>query len=323
MFATNNSTATTTINKLKECVSRFGCPLTIVTDNGIQFSSEAFAKFCQDFGIDHVKTPPFHPQSNGQAVDTLLSRFVDTLKRGGEDVEDTLQIFLQTYRCTPTPSLPDNKSPAEVLLGNKPRSVLDLMKPSVPEPSHINEVQNMKFNKKHGAKHRSFEAGDAVFAEFHIRNERYWAQGTVIEKKGSVVYNILLEDKRRRGLIRSHVNQLRRRTPDGEHQPTAEQPLPLEILLEEFNCPGQLNQVKNIENLPILVDNPVPDPGSPRAGTFPEDVMQNPMEDAVPGPSQINQTTDPVPSRKRSLPFRGPSGRKRWLPSHFEYYELF
>lgn len=42
----------------------------------------------------------------------------------GEVAKDALQIFLQTYRLNPP--LPDIKSPANVLLGKRLHSVLDL-----------------------------------------------------------------------------------------------------------------------------------------------------------------------------------------------------
>ncbi|XP_052564317.1 uncharacterized protein K02A2.6-like [Culex pipiens pallens] len=142
IFAVNNSTASTTVSKLRECFARFGCPVSVVTDNGTQFDSELFAKFCRELGIEHIKTPPFHPQSNGQA-----ERFVDTLKRallkiGGEDIDAALQTFLQAYRYTPNAVLPDNKSPAEALLGRKVRIVFDLMTKSTPETPLINQRQN-------------------------------------------------------------------------------------------------------------------------------------------------------------------------------------
>ncbi|XP_062541355.1 LOW QUALITY PROTEIN: uncharacterized protein K02A2.6-like [Armigeres subalbatus] len=102
---------------LDELFSRFGVPTTVVSDNGSQFTSELFAVFCKANGIQHLKTAPYHPQSNGQA-----ERFVDTLKRSllkineGEKITNTLQVFLQTYRSTPSRTL-DGRSPAELMLG--------------------------------------------------------------------------------------------------------------------------------------------------------------------------------------------------------------
>lgn len=321
IFITANSTATTTTRKLQECIARFGCPLMVVTDNGTQFDSDAFRRFCHNFGIEHIRTPPFHPQSNGQA-----ERFVDTLKRallkiGGENVDEALQIFLQTYRYTPNPSLQNNISPAEALLGRKVRSVLDLMKRPERQLESINEKQNSQFNRKHGAMQRSFAVGEEVYAEIHIQNKRYWAQGVIIEQKGNVVYNVLLQDSRRHGLIRSHTNQLRRRISEPASDQENDDALPLQVLLDEFALPSQpaieidrttlTGEIEDPQSTPLEV------PGPSRLND----------EFEVPGPSRIPDVPEVQESermtRKRSLPVRDPSGRKRRLPSYFEYYDIY
>ncbi|XP_055584821.1 uncharacterized protein K02A2.6-like [Uranotaenia lowii] len=157
IFATNKTTASTTVAKVRECISRFGCPHSIVTDNGTQFTSELFAKMCQEYGIEHVRTPAFHPQSNGQA-----ERFVNTLKRallkmGEKNPDEVLLTFLETYRYTPNASLPQNKSPAEALLGRKICTKLDLIKRSRPQPTLVNENQNKQYNQKHGCSSRTIK----------------------------------------------------------------------------------------------------------------------------------------------------------------------
>ncbi|CAH8629145.1 unnamed protein product [Dicrocoelium dendriticum] len=70
------TTAAATVSALRQIFSRFGVPHTLVSDNGTQFTSSEFVVFCRRNAIVHVRSPPFHPQSNGQA-----ERFVDTLKR--------------------------------------------------------------------------------------------------------------------------------------------------------------------------------------------------------------------------------------------------
>lgn len=345
VFITDNATATTTVRKLHECIARFGSPFTIVTDNGTQFDSGIFQKFCKQFGIEHIRTPPFHPQSNGQA-----ERFVDTLKRallkiGGENIEEALQVFLQTYRYTPNPSLLNNISPTEALLGRKVRTTFDLMKRQERPLEFINERQNEQFNQKHGAKERSFAVGEEVYAEIHIRNKRYWAQGVIIEQKGNVVYNVLLQDSRRHGLIRSHANQLRRRTTeatlvqqDNIALPTQTTPyqeengtLQLQILLDEFSISN--HQETNIDDTTPAEE--VLHPSStiselPGPSRLPDEIgVAGPsrLPDDVPESSRLPDITE-VPeiqrmARKRTLPVRDPSGRKRRLPSHFEYYDIY
>ncbi|TNN18713.1 hypothetical protein EWB00_009952, partial [Schistosoma japonicum] len=111
--------------------SRNGLPDMIVSDNGSQFTSSQFQEFCRRLGIIHYRSPPYHPQSNGQA-----ERFVDTFKRallkskGEETSMESLQNFLFVYRTTPNDALPEKKSPAEALMGRKLKTIHKLMLPS-------------------------------------------------------------------------------------------------------------------------------------------------------------------------------------------------
>lgn len=61
------SNANEIILKLKEIFSIYGLPVEIVSDNGPPFSSSEFNAFCQANGIKSIKSPPYHPQSNGSA----------------------------------------------------------------------------------------------------------------------------------------------------------------------------------------------------------------------------------------------------------------
>ncbi|XP_011686369.1 PREDICTED: uncharacterized protein K02A2.6-like [Wasmannia auropunctata] len=72
------STITTaaTCRYLRRLFCRYGPPEVLVSDNGTQFTSVDFAQLCSDFNILHLRSPPGHPQSNGQA-----ERMVGTMKR--------------------------------------------------------------------------------------------------------------------------------------------------------------------------------------------------------------------------------------------------
>ncbi|XP_058814254.1 uncharacterized protein K02A2.6-like [Topomyia yanbarensis] len=129
---TKSTTAFTTINMLRSLFARLGMPETLVSDNGPQFASAEFDKFCLENGVNHITTAPYHPQSNGQA-----ERFVDTFKRsvkkireGKGAIQEALDIFLITYRTTPNPATPEGKSPSEAMFGRKIRTSLDLLCPS-------------------------------------------------------------------------------------------------------------------------------------------------------------------------------------------------
>ncbi|XGW14025.1 hypothetical protein V3C99_000368 [Haemonchus contortus] len=71
----NSITTSATIRVLTKVFAQFGNPQTLITENGTQFTSATFVDSCRRRGIKHVRSPPFHPQSNGQA-----ERFVDTFR---------------------------------------------------------------------------------------------------------------------------------------------------------------------------------------------------------------------------------------------------
>lgn len=96
-------TSAATIKVIREVCGRFGSMDVLVSDNKPQFTSEKFAVFCRGEDIRHIRTPPYHPQSNGQC-----ERFVDTFKRAMKKQldwgDESLQRFLQMYRATPNPN---------------------------------------------------------------------------------------------------------------------------------------------------------------------------------------------------------------------------
>ena len=49
----------------KNIVIRFGVPDSLISDNGLQFDSRVFRKFCSDLGIKNRYSTPAYPQGNG------------------------------------------------------------------------------------------------------------------------------------------------------------------------------------------------------------------------------------------------------------------
>ena len=50
----------------KNIICRFGIPLTIISDNGRQFDSQAFRDFYSGLGIKNQFSSLGHPRANGQ-----------------------------------------------------------------------------------------------------------------------------------------------------------------------------------------------------------------------------------------------------------------
>ena len=63
----NRTTAEEVILRTKRMFDRFGIPEVVVSDNGPQYSSEAYAAFARQYQFEHVTSSPRYPQSNGEA----------------------------------------------------------------------------------------------------------------------------------------------------------------------------------------------------------------------------------------------------------------
>ena len=79
----------------------------LISDNGLQFDSKAFRKYCSDFGIKNRYSTPAYPQGNGQ-VEAVNKVIVNGLKKRLDDakgkwVEELLHV-LWTYRTMPRKS---------------------------------------------------------------------------------------------------------------------------------------------------------------------------------------------------------------------------
>lgn len=318
---TTSTTAPKTIELLTEVFARFGVPEKLVSDNGSQFTADQFKLFCDSNGIHHIRTAPYHPQSNGQA-----ERFVDMFKRSfkklGEEknTSNALQLILNTYRCTPNPNSPNSKSPAEAMFGRKIRTTFDLLRPN--KSSSITTVSIQP-----AAKIRQFIPNDKVYAKVYRDNKFKWRAGKIIEKIGQVNYNVLLEHNN--SLIRSHINQLRSRyvkvADNAKHKPESNQ-LPFSMLLDGLNLSQltsnidriNLQEVDNIFQNPIISfsdsdassDDDSFHEVSSNASIQHETPEQTPVQTVVPSSaSELETSTRPV--------------RTSQLPKKFDSYFLY
>ena len=183
----DSATSTGTIRKLCQMFATHGIPETIVSDNGSVFTSRKFQQFAKLNGIKHITTAPYHPASNG-----LAERAVQTIKTGLKKItsgtlEDRLSQFLFQYRLTPHSTT--GTSPAELLMGRKPRSTLDLIKPNIADRVCQNQ-QRQKVAHDQGTIERNFEIGTPVFVK-NFAPGPAWLSGSVINTEGncSYIYN--------------------------------------------------------------------------------------------------------------------------------------
>jgi hypothetical protein len=87
-----------------ECIlTRFGCPLTIVTYQGVHFINDAIKYLTYHFLLKHVSSTTYYPQRNGHVVSTnkVLGTFLTTLVNENRiDWDEHLSTLLFSYKTT-------------------------------------------------------------------------------------------------------------------------------------------------------------------------------------------------------------------------------
>ena len=92
----------------RNIVTRFEVPQTLISDNGLQFDSKAFRRYCCELGIANRYSTPAYSQGNGQA-EAVNKVIINGLKKRLDDAKgrwvEELSHVLWTYRTTPRRSI--------------------------------------------------------------------------------------------------------------------------------------------------------------------------------------------------------------------------
>jgi len=70
----------------KNIVTQFGVPRTLISENGLQFDSKSFRRYCCDLGITNRYSIPTYPQGNGQ-TETVNKVIMNGLKKRLDDAK--------------------------------------------------------------------------------------------------------------------------------------------------------------------------------------------------------------------------------------------
>ncbi|KAL3976952.1 Rab-interacting lysosomal protein [Sarotherodon galilaeus] len=175
-------TAPVVTDTLRRIFATHGLPEAVVTDNGPTFTSGVFQEFI--------------------AVETLK----DGLKKmPGLSIEKRLCRFLFQYRVMPHTTI--GLSPAELLMGRKPRSHLDLLRPDV--GARVTQSQGeQKVRHDLHARGCVFKQGDCVYIK-NFTGGSQWLPGVIHHSSGPVSFVVELLDGRR---VRRHKDHVRART---------------------------------------------------------------------------------------------------------------
>ena len=141
-------------------------------------------------GIRHTTSAPYHPATNGLA-ERAVQTFKSFLKKTPDGtLENRLSKFLLNYRLTPHST--NGITPAELLLGRRPRSVLDLVRPDLLKKIR-SQQEHQKHNRDRHTKSRVFSVGDSVYV-CDLPSKEDWLPGTITRTTGPLSFEIQLFD---------------------------------------------------------------------------------------------------------------------------------
>lgn len=242
-----STSSSASIAALRSVFARFGLPKTIVSDNGTSFTSQEFVTFLQINGITHVRTAPYHPQSNGQAERAVRSMKDSLRKIKDGNFQQRLDKFLFHYRKAPNSST--GLSPAAAMFGWQIRSRLDLLQPD-DKSTHDSAPK--------------YKANDNVWCRSYGKDAK-WIPGEVTRPVGSVMAEVCTPA----GHMIRHRDQLRHRSvelpsPDPDPSPSVEnsaevvEPEVLDNTLPTNEATGTVPTAAVAEQIQVTDPEPLP-----------------------------------------------------------------
>lgn len=206
-FILGKTDAETTIEKFRECFSRFGLPRVVVTDNGAQFVSEEFSQFLSNNGIKHLTSPPFHPATNGFAENAVKS-FKQGIKKCLMDVinqhvsfQTIVNRYLFHYRNSV--HITTGCTPSSLIFKHHIRTRFDLLSVYNKVDSSLDkQIENYR-----GKREEIFEIGDRVWCrDYRNPNKKRWVECIIDETLGNRLYFCKLVHEQI--VWKRHLNQI-------------------------------------------------------------------------------------------------------------------
>jgi len=179
------TTATTTIETLRQFFASFGFPEEIISDNGPQFVATEFLTSCSRNGIKNTRTPPYHPATNG-----TTERAVQVVKQAIKKMETTIPLSTRLARLLliyqTTPHSTTEMWPDELFLHRHLRTRLTLTQLNL-SPTIEKHQQQQKQSHDKRTDLVTFSKDETVL----VRNQRgkeQWLSGRIVKQKGPVTY---------------------------------------------------------------------------------------------------------------------------------------
>lgn len=166
------------IRALRSIFATHGLPDLLVSDNGPQLTTTTpFELFLARLGIRHCIISPYHPASNGfveRAVRSAKEALGRMAPRSWHEQVAKYMLVQHTTPCQAT-----NRSPAEMLMGRRLRTVLDRLHPHYAPRKPLDSKSTTK----------AFQVGDQIYAR-NYGGHPLWIPDQVVEVTGPCSYKL-------------------------------------------------------------------------------------------------------------------------------------
>ena len=142
-YVVKDQTARTTTETLRIGYFRlFGAPAYLVSDQGKAFMGHVITHLCKLYGVQKLRTSPYHAQTNGQ-VERMNQMIIRMISKLEEDKKvcwsEHLLELLMAYNATC--SAVTGYSPYYLLFGRRPRIPVDYLFPTLHDSPHQTKME--------------------------------------------------------------------------------------------------------------------------------------------------------------------------------------
>ena len=167
----------------------FGAPAYLVSDQGKAFMGHVITHLCKLYGVQKLRTSPYHAQSNGQ-VEHMNQTIIHMIGKLEEDSKacwsEHLPELLLAYNATR--STVTGYSPYYLLFGRRPRIPVDYLFPTLRDSPHQTKMEVSVVAMQKRLK-EAFTVARHLISEEVARQYRYYDRkaGAVALQPGDVV----------------------------------------------------------------------------------------------------------------------------------------
>lgn len=231
--------AKATVECLRSIFATHGLPDVVVSDNGPAFVSAEFKEFLARNGVRAITIPPYHPASNG-AAERVVQTIKEKLKKAKPGCfEVKIPRILFNYRTTPHHLT--GRTPAELLMGRRLKTPLDLLHPDLRVRVGFKQLQQKERADNSARRDELPQPGDRVWARNFRPGDR-WVPAIAEHPTSASSARVMLEEG---GTWNRHGDHLRQRAPVPP-QDTLDVQQPLESAQDNMDVQPPLESVVNM-----------------------------------------------------------------------------